>query len=713
MKTYDEMEFHPTSEKLVEVLCQKTGNTNPQFFRMITAYYNAQVASMMRASVQTIDNELIPVNLYAINLATTGAGKGKSTSFIENNVIDQFSHNFREVTFEALAQQAIIKLANTRALKKQMEPEKMLPIVQKEFDDIGPFLTSFDSGTTPAVKQARQKLLIAEAGSLNMQIDEIASNLLGNGEVLTTFLELFDLGRVKQKLIKNTSENSRLEEIIGPTPANLLLFGSPARLLNGSKLEEEFQLMLEEGYARRCFFGYAKTHERKMGLTPQMVLDERLNQGTNAFISQLSDHYGSLANMVHVNKKIQIDQNVTLLFIEYQLKCEEAADKLGEHAEAEKAELSHRHFKALKLAGAYAFVDGIPEITMDLAYNAIKLAEHSGEAFKSILSRDKAYIKLAKYLASIGRQVTQPDLVEDLPFYKGTTSQKQEMLQLATAYGYQNNILIKKMFLDGIEFIRGETLTELDLKAIRVSYSDDLAIGYRPETCEWEDLHKLTQAQGMHWCNHHFSQNHRQEDNALPGFNIIVLDIDHGIPMAQAQLLLKDYKALFYTTKRHTVDEERYRIILPTNYELELDAKDYKEFMNNLFQWLPFDVDTATNQRARKWLSHNGTHVYQDGQILDILPFIPKTSKNETFKERVLDQKGMDNLERWVINNTGDGNRNNMLLRFAMMLVDSGMGFNGILGKVTDLNDKLPDKLLEAEILGTVMTTVTKALNSN
>ncbi len=37
-----------------------------------------------------------------------------------------------------------------------------------------------------------------------MEIDEIGSNLLGQMDVLTTFLELYDVGKVKQKLIKNT-----------------------------------------------------------------------------------------------------------------------------------------------------------------------------------------------------------------------------------------------------------------------------------------------------------------------------------------------------------------------------------------------------------------------------------------------------------------------------------------------------------------------------
>ena len=96
--------------------------------------------------------------------------------------------------------------------------------------------------------------------------------------------------------------------------------------------------------------------------------------------------------------------------------------------------------------------------------------------------------------------------------------------------------------------------------------------------------------------------------------------------------------------------------------------------------------------------------------MLDALPFIPKTSKNEERKQLLNSQQSMDNLERWVLNNSGDGNRNNMLLRFAMILLDGGFDFEGIRSRVISLNEKMPDKLEEAEIMGTVMTTVMKTL---
>ena len=166
-----------------------------------------------------------------------------------------------------------------------------------------------------------------------------------------------------------------------------------------------------------------------------------------------------------------------------------------------------------------------------------------------------------------------------------------------------------------------------------------------------------------------------------------------------------------YTTKRHTALENRFRIVMPINFKLFLDAKDFKEFMLNIFQWLPFEVDTGTNQRARKWLTNPGEHLYNDGELLDVLPFIPKTSKNEERKALLNSQHALDNLERWVINNIGDGNRNNMLLRYAMILIDAGFTFESIRSKVMELNTKIPDKLDEIELINTIFVTVSKALS--
>ena len=704
------MEYHPTSEKLVGILRDRTQRDDSLFFRIMVGYYFSLAAAQMRCIIATPDRGDIPVNMYALNLAPSGYGKTLSSNLLEEEVLLPFRTRFIEETFPLLAEQNLPKLAVKRASRKGTDPDEESVRVQKEFDSSGAMLFSFDSGTSPAVKQMRHKLLMANAGSMNLIMDEVAANLSANQEVFATFIELFDKGLTKQKLIKNSTDNARSEEIIGKTPANLLMFGVPSRLLDGAKTEDDLMAMLDTGYARRCFFGYVRSGSKRQLRTAEQMFEQRTNHANDTIIEELADRLESLADIINANKKLVISRETCILLNEYQLSCEARSEKMPDHQEIQKREMSERNFKVLKLAGAYAFIDDSSEVTQDHVYNAIKLAEDSGAAFTLLLSRDKSWVKLAKYIAAVGQDVTQADLAEDLPFYKGGNSARNDMLNFAIGWGYKNNIIIKKSFSDGIEFLRGETLKESDLSKMVIAYSDDMTTGYRNEHAAFDQLHKLTQAQGMHWVNHHLNGGYRNEDNAIAGFNFVVIDVDGSVQLSTAKLLLKKYKALYYTTKRHTEAENRFRIMLPINYELVMDAKEYREFYKNLLEWLPIQADEQCGHRCKKWLSHSGHFEYTEGEVLDALPFIPKTSKNEERKLLMSSQQSMDNLERWVINNIGDGNRNNMLLRYAMILMDGGFDFEAIRMKVIDLNNKIADKLEESEIMATIMITVAKTL---
>ena len=701
------MVHNQTSEKLVNVLCAKTQNSNPLFFRVLVGHYLCMVASMMRTTINTHDRGEIPVNMYALNLSTSGSGKGHSTNIIENSVIHLFRRKFLEETFPILADQNLPLLAQKRAIKNNTSVDDEETKVRKEFDSLGALAFNFDSATPPAVKQLRHKLLMANAGALSLQIDEIGSNLLGSVDVLTTFLELYDVGAIKQKLTKNTAESVRSEEIVGRTPTNMLLFGTPAKLLDGGKNEEELYSMLETGYARRCFFGYTSSASKQLNQTPEEIYQQLTDTSNNQTLDDLADTLENLADIINANKKLIMSKETSLELISYKLMCERAAEEFSDHEEIKKAELSHRYFKALKLAGAYAFVENSPELTMDHLHSAIKLAEESGESFDRLMTRDRPYVKLAKFIGSSRVELTQADLVDELPFYKGSVPAKNEMMNLATAWGYRNNIIIKKSFQDGIELLRGETIKETNLDEMIVSYGEDLAKDYLNEQIPFSRLDTLTQAQGFHWVNHHLLNGYRKEETCIPGFNMVVLDIDGGVNISTAKLLMKQYKFHLYTTKSHSDSEHCFRMVLPTSHILRLDAKDYKEFMNNVMDWLPFKVDEQTNQRARKWLSHTGHFDYNEGEVFDVLPFIPKTTKNEERKVLLNSQQSLDALERWVLNNIGDG-RNNSLLRYALVLVDTGFGFDQIRNKVLELNSKIPDSLDEAEVMGTIMVTVSK-----
>lgn len=712
---------HPAIEEIVDVLCRKTENTDRGFFRVEVAYFLAKMAANMRAVVVTKDRGEIPVNLYALALATSGYGKGHSVHIVENDFMMQFQTRFMEETFPLVAEDSIWDIANNRAVRHQTEPQEEFDKVNADFNRAGAFPFTFDSGTSPAVKQLRTKLLLSRCGSINLQIDEIGSNLVSNVEVLNLFLELFDQGIVKQKLTKNTTDSVRAEEISGKTPTNMLLFGTPIKLLDGGQTEDQFYSFLETGYARRCLFAWGEHSTKAFHTkTPAEVYLEQTQPKNATSVNKWADHFFTLADPAKYGWRMEVPDDVGIELVSYRFDCERQAETMADHEEIRKAEISHRYYKALKLAGALAYIDEVSTVSMTHLKQAILIVEESGKAFTRLLTREKAYMKLAKYIATVGSPVTHTDLQEALPFYKSGLGYRNEMITMATAWGYKQHILIKKSFVDGIEFFRGETLEATDLKAMTVSYSNHWAYHYGADTGAWDELHHLLTAedpenpnQPLHWANHHFANNHRSRENLIPGFNLLVIDVDSGTSLQMAHELMAEYKFMTCTTKRHQTEGhgDRFRLVIPINYRLQLEPDDYKEFMQNILNWLPFaaPVDEASLQPEKKWETNpSGIVHYNDGDLLDVLPFIPRTRKNEEFQAKNAELQSLDNLERWFAQRIAQGNRNNQMIKFALALVDAGQSLIEVQKNVVSFNKKLSNSMSEDELNSTIFVTVAK-----
>lgn len=708
---YENLSFHPTTESVVDILRERTQNEDHTFFFLMVSYHFAKVASMMRVHVNFAKTQEVPVNMYAVNLAPSGFGKGHSTSIIEDHLIGDFRTRFLGEVFPKVAEKHLAVLANARAHRNQTSASKEFDIVQKEFEAMGELLFAFDSATTPAIKQMRNKLLMAGIGSMNLEIDEIGSNLLGNTDALNTYLELFDAGRLKPKLIKNTKDSVRTEDLVGCSPANMMLFGTPSKLLDGTKTEEEFYTFLETGYARRCFFGCSRRRSTPSNQTAKDLLKTYNDKQTVAFLGQTSDQIKRLAGQGKFQRVLEMDEDVSLALMEYRLYCQRQADKFPEHEELKRAEMAHRYFKAAKLAAVYAFIDGETNVPMEYLEYALAVSELSGDSFHSLLTRDRPHVKLAHYIAAHDGELTQADLTEDLPYFKGSKQHIEQLMSLAIAHGYREGIYITKEEVDGIPFYNGKKLEETDLSKILVSFSKHIAEGYVAKHIPWNKIHQLTQASGYHWINHKVKDGHRKETNVISGCNILVLDVENSISLDMAKALLKDYTYHIYTTKRHTESDHRYRIVLPLSHYVELDAQDFKAFMKNVFDWLPFSVDSTTGQRARKWLSHKGQYWYNKGELIDALQFVPKTKKAEEYRNRINSQTNLTALEKWFINQAPEEGRNNQLIKYVYALLDGGRNMDQIREAVFKLNNKFDQPLDEAEIEASVLNTAQREFN--
>ena len=711
-------QYHPFSEKIVDILVRKVNNDNRHFFRILVGYYLSKVASMMRCNIQTNDRDVIPVNTYVLNLMVSGTGKGHSTNILEREFVSHFKKEFLNTVFPRKAEENIEILSQERAQARVVSGQTILPLseeyaIQKDkfqhhFDRLGELAFSFDSGTSPAVKQMREKLLLASAGSMNLELDEVGSNMSANVDVLNTFLELYDVGFIKQKLIKNTAENIRSEELPGNTPTNLMMFGTPTKLLDGGRVEEEFKQFLETGYARRLLFGYTVDSHRTKYASAEERYAQMVDINLATDIHSIQNAFTNFAKRPF-NPVLQMSKENSIYLIEYQMKCEAAADEFKDHMALHKAEMCHRHYKALKLAGAYSFADNSTELTQDHLDYAISVVEDSGEAFHLLMRKQGPYERLAHYLADCDNEVTQHELVEELPFYKGSEAQRKDLMTLAMSFGYKNNIIIKRRSIDDIEFFIGETLIETDLDSLTTAISTDIAHDYQVNHPPFDKLHKLTTAEGYHYTAHGFINGHRKSENAIPGFDLLILDCDGDVNISTVKILLEDYSFLISTTKRHTSEINRFRLILPISHRLKLSSNEYSRFMVNVFEWLPFPVDEAAKDIARKWASHPGHYEYNQGSVIDATMFIPETKRSDETKAQI-SATGVGNIERWFKTHTSKGNRANHLYRYGMVMVDAEMQLGEIVEKLESFNNSLDVPLPEDQFMNSTVKSISKEL---
>lgn len=711
---------HPFVDQIVEYLCNKTQNTDKPFFRVMVVFFLTKCISALRVSVQTQDRGIIPINTYAIALAPSGAGKGYSVSALENNLLLPYAERLLGEVIPVVAEETIHEFATKKALQNPLDD---LGVIKDQLRDelarSGDYLFSFDSGTVPATKQLRQKILMQGIGSINLQVDEIGSNLVTSTELLNLFLELYDLGYAKDKLIKNTAENARGTMKTGSSPANLLLFGTPSKLMDGGITEDNFFSFLETGYARRCLFAWGHPSKPDEDISPEALYDQMLAQAGDDALANVRDRLQELCSPDFANSAIRVPRATSVELLRYRLWCEKLAAEMGDHQELAKTELNHRYFKTLKLSGVYAAIDGSNIVTIPHLHQAMTLVEESGAAFARLFQRERPYMRLGKFLAQAQQEMTHADLLDELPFYKGGNSSRNEMIQMASAWGYRNNIIIRKTMVDGIEFFKGETLKPVDLNKMPISWSTHVAYNYRNELAPWSRLNELTGKNGLHWINHHLlagedSKGHRNEEHCKPGFSIIVIDIDKDKQLSQALELLAPYTYQIYTTKSHCAENDRFRILLPMSHELKLDAKDYTQFMTNVSKWLPFESDEATWQRSRKWESFNGHAYSNEGELIDVLPFIPRTGRNISHMQSMETISNLPAVERWFANQISEGGgRNNLLFRYGAMLMSKGKSYIEAEETVRAFNNRLADPLTLDELRRTVFISMARKVKES
>ncbi len=698
--------MNKTHKRILEVLQKKMVNKNHGFFSNLVMYKLAQLSSNMHATVSFAGGKKIPTNVYVLNLATSGFSKGKGNKFLEDEVFGDFKEKFTRHVMIDRPKAVVVANAEEIALISGEKDNIVELNLWKTITDLPQYVYAYGSGTTTeGLKGMMTKLSMIRTGAVSIEIDEIGSNLTSNKEVMDTLLESYDNGLTKNKL-KLTASNGEIENSV---PTNLMMFGTPSKLFDGGKTEEELISFLDTGYGRRLLFGYVHDKASKMSAADRIasLTDVSLEKE----IEDLNEELGMLGTTTRFAVDHELDSDANIALFEYQEKCETTAEQFKSHEDIQRTEMEHRYFKALKIAGTYAFIEGETYVLKRHIEEAIEIVEESGEQFGFMMKKDKAYVRLAKYIAEEdGASITLADMDTDLKFFRGSESQKRDMLKLARSWAASNNVIITERVTNDITYFTGERIKETDINRLIISTSIEFADNYKPHYGKWEDFKKMC-SMDINFSTHHYKDQHRDDKNAGKTFNLLVLDVENSVPLDMAKRLLKDYKAIYYTTKRHTEKENRYRIILPLSKTMNLDMELHKKFYKNVFSWLPFSVDEVAHASA-KWQCYKAAEVSwnDDGEMFDPTPFLPNTTEEKN-TQKTLEKFGgsTTKLEQHILSTT-EG-RNNALLRLAMVHVDSGKDEDTVRALVISTNNKLSDPISEGEIDMSIMKTVRRKIS--
>ena len=703
------MDYEDILNILGEHLTTLTRTRNSHMYDVLITNYMSIVASSMRAEVSYLGGTL-PLNQYSLVLAESGAGKNRSLNTLNDVIGFPFHKAFKSAIEQPAMQHNVVRLAVDISRDQGTDPDSTKDALIKEVYSVGGAPFTFSAATVPAIRLFHRMAIICNAGSLNLVVDEIGSTLVETVDALSAYLTLYDKGLLDVKILKGSSDNKPPIPITGAAPANLIMFGSPGILLDASTNEKLLRSQFSTGYARRLICAYTVDNDL-VYLSPEDIYDRAMDKINCAQVASITEHFEALADPSQFKKVVTMGKEVSIQALTYQEECEELASKLPTHysASGAVAELRNRAYRAIKMAGTLAFSSNTDFVSSAQLSRAIGIMEESGAAFNRILASKKDWELLVEYLLSrTDEDVTYVDILADLP--AASQKNRKDLIEMAVAYGYKHNVVITRTFTDGVEFIKATQLEVTDINAISLSYSKNITTNFTPTITPFNTLHQLTQSSNMHFNVHNFVDGHRNSENLIKGFNLFVADIDGTATLEETKFLLRDYEYLIYTTKRHTEASHRFRLLMPLSHKLVLDIENFKEFYENIINWLPILIDESARDCSRKWATNAGEHWYNTGKMLEAQKFIPKTTKAQEVHKHYIQYSNLSNLERWCTNNSQD-NRNNMLLRYGMVLVDVGLPLDQTIDAVYAMNQKFPKPMKVSEVKGTVVATITKKIN--
>lgn len=707
----DKEKLNPLVKDVMELVLSIKPDVPQNLILTLVSYAFAEVSSNLRAKLKLYDGTTKPLNFYGYIFGESGVGKDVSLNALNRIFIDSFSAKMKKGHDKHR-----LKYWEQRTMELvDEECEDVEAVIKEEMRMVSPFSYRISSGTEAGVSKARVTSSHYRIGAINLVIDELGVNYPKLRELLGLMLSSYEDGDTSARMLKTESVVA-----VKGVPSNFLGYSSPALVFDGGVTEKSLMDDLSQGFARRSFCAYATKPEKEKLTAVEMVAKNRTKADNNAHkMKAMNDYFGKLASHTNMHKEIMLTEEAEIRLAEYQIKCDDIVEATKNIQEQERLELISRPWKATRLAGVYAFVSNQSDIGIEYVEQAIYVAEVSGLSFNKVFNQPPIYERAFSFIK--GRSKTSDVDLAKQQWFKGTQTQKRELLSLARAFGYENDCLFRVKEVEGVEFYSFAEVPKTDVNNITISISKHLAKGFKPKKVPFELLHEAVCNPELMYSAGTFEGGHRTKGNYKQKQNLIIIDIDDGMKFETAKLMFANYKCLLATTKSHQKDKngltcDRFRIVFITDRTIKLESEMYSRFMSNVYDSLGVPADESCKDSSRMYYGAKGEYWYSEGEkLFEISDLIPETTK-EKERNTMLTSSGVGSttgLERVLLEDAMKGNRNHTILRYGMFLITNGYSLGDSRKKVLEFNDKLPDSLTEKEIRSTIFKTMEKKDDTN
>ena len=604
-------ETHPL---LKELAASIPNNSIPDRMKLTLAVSELVLfASQFRRNIAHWNGSFIPINAITFCLSSSGSGKDSSV-----NALRKCFHTGYHKFDEKRKLNAKLEAIRQAAEAGESEPNQQ-STWKKYYLEPNPLFTA--PSTVEGYIQHLNELDEAGMASGSVFSGEIGSELISSPVIqpLLQFLaEVYDEGSKEVKIIKNKEAQSKA---IKNLPVSALFVGSQANILYDESVKNKFKLEFSTKLARRSFFNF---NPEKI-TSPEFksisdLLKYELNLETQALaarqrvdttISSITDY--QLSKLQH---PIQVAEKTVELFLLYKRYNDELSNTISPLTPISKLVRLHCQWKALKLAGAFAFInqhEQIEPIDYIHAINFTELLDKDMQNFEIELVKEP-YEVFATYMNSIAvndkASISLHQLRKQgyIPLSGKPDIRMQELVYLAASYD-----------TDGLYTIEGNSInferiikTEVNGVSFLPVYGDKdqrakmCASGYEFAEVSFADLAELLSGDYA-YSPFKFQDGIRSTSSIISGCKWICLDIDKTtISDTDAHYLLQEFNHHIVRTSDSN-NPYKYRLLLELDSYVDISDKVWKPFIKSIAEYFALPVDSLP--KAQIFFSYAGRPV--------------------------------------------------------------------------------------------------------